>query len=360
MKRLASGFGVVTVATLVLAGTALAGTGGSTGIAPLQPTIGTAAAFDKSPPLRDMRMIAPGAQQQSWVRPMATDRSLVGRVANTKHQPDGALQNGEAPNAMPAPLFTFEGPSNADNLNIFGFRVNPPDPVGDVGSHNYVAMVNLTFAIYSKTGTLQYGPADTGTLWQGFSVPDCTEPNGDPIVVYDEISNRWILSQFTSRWSRILELRRGLDDPRSARFVLPLCVLDRAFFPDYPKYGVMSDALYITTREFGPTVEYQIGVYAIDRHDLIGGPSDPDRRFVLPRRRCRSPLPPGRRDPAGRPRWEEEAARAQSGVLRGDDGRRLRLRGAVRRDQLVRGRRRLQPPGDLDVRPHRVDTDGAV
>ena len=154
MKRLASGFGVVTVATLVLAGTALAGTGGSTGIAPLQPTIGTAAAFDKSPPLRNMRMIAPGARQRSWVRPMATDRSLVGRVANTKHQADGALQNGEAPNAMPAPLFTFEGPSNADNLNIFGFRVNPPDPVGDVGSHNYVAMVNLTFAIYSKTGTL--------------------------------------------------------------------------------------------------------------------------------------------------------------------------------------------------------------
>ena len=226
-EKLASGFGVVTVATLVLAGTALAGTGGSTGIAPLQPTIGTAAAFDKSPPLRDMRMIAPGGQQQSWVRPMATDRSLVGRVANTKHQPDGALQSGEAPNAMPAPLFTFEGPSNADNLNIFGFRVNPPDPVGDVGNHNYVAMVNLAFAIYSKTGTLQYGPADIGDALAGLQRPGLhgAERRSDRRLRRD--LEPLDPEPVHGGWARILELRRRLHDPRSARFVLPLRVLDR-------------------------------------------------------------------------------------------------------------------------------------
>jgi hypothetical protein len=195
MRRLLAALIAATVAALVVAaGSAFAGAGGSTGIAPLQPTIGTAAAFDKSPPLRDMRMIAPGAgQQQSWVRQPATDRSLVGRVANTKHQTDGALQNGASPNTMPSPLFTFNGPNNVDNLNIFGFRVNPPDPNGDVGSHNYVAMVNLTFAIYSKTGTLQYGPADTGTLWQGFSVPDCTDPSGDPVVLPLRVLDRRVL-----------------------------------------------------------------------------------------------------------------------------------------------------------------------
>ena len=29
-------------------------------------------------------------------------------------------------------LANFEGLSNQDNFNVFGFRVNPPDPVGDV------------------------------------------------------------------------------------------------------------------------------------------------------------------------------------------------------------------------------------
>ena len=37
------------------------------------------------------------------------------------------------PGQFPPPAVNFEGLSNQDNFNIFGFRVNPPDPVGDVG-----------------------------------------------------------------------------------------------------------------------------------------------------------------------------------------------------------------------------------
>ena len=44
------------------------------------------------------------------------------------------------------------GLSNQDNFNVFGFRVNPPDPVGDVGPNHYVEMINLVFAVYSKSG----------------------------------------------------------------------------------------------------------------------------------------------------------------------------------------------------------------
>ena len=88
--------------------------------------------------------------------------------------------------AISSPTQNFEGLSNQDNFNIFGFRVNPPDPVGDVGPNHYVEMINLVFAVYSKTGTLLLGPVDTGTLWAGFAVADCTEPSGDPIVVYDQ------------------------------------------------------------------------------------------------------------------------------------------------------------------------------
>ena len=32
-----------------------------------------------------------------------------------------------------ATIANFEGLSNQDNFNVFGFRVNPPDTVGDVG-----------------------------------------------------------------------------------------------------------------------------------------------------------------------------------------------------------------------------------
>ncbi|TQM63863.1 hypothetical protein [Humibacillus xanthopallidus] len=177
-----------------------------------------------------------------------------------------------------APLANFEGLSNQDNFTIFGGRVNPPDPVGDVGPNHYVEMVNLAYAVYSKTGTLLLGPVDTGTLWQDFAVPDCTDPSGDPIVLYDQLADRWILSQFTTR---------GLDDP-----TLPFynCVAVSTtgdptgsyyryafetenfnFFPDYPKYGVWTDSYVITTREFGPTVEYGIGVYGLEKNKMLNG-----------------------------------------------------------------------------------------
>src|SRR5438128_11946318 len=91
--------------------------------------------------------------------------------------------------AIPSPLQNFEGLSNQDNFDVFGFRVNPPDPNGDVGPNHYVEIVNLVFAVYSKTGTLLLGPVDTGTLWAGFAVPDCTDPSGDPIVLYDQLES---------------------------------------------------------------------------------------------------------------------------------------------------------------------------
>ena len=70
--------------------------------------------------------------------------------------------------------------------------------MGDVGPSHYVAMSNLYFQIYSKAGTSLYGPAANNTLWAGFG-GDCQTNNaGDPIVLYDQLADRWILTQFTS------------------------------------------------------------------------------------------------------------------------------------------------------------------
>ena len=117
---------------------------------------------------------------------------------------DAAVQAEVAPLAIGAPIANFEGLSNQDNFNIFGGRVNPPDPVGDVGPNHYVEMVNLVYGVYSKTGVPLLAPVDTGTLWAGFPIEDCTDPSGDPIVLYDQTTDRWLLTQFTTR---------GLDDP---------------------------------------------------------------------------------------------------------------------------------------------------
>ena len=236
-----------------------------------------AAGFDVSAPLRTLAAArqSAGARSSSAVRDVRPDRGPS--VGANGHTADSALQLSVATAAIPATGANFEGLSNQDNFNLFGFRVNPPDPVGDVGPNHYVEMVNLAFAVYSKTGTLLLGPVDTGTLWAGFAVEDCTDPSGDPIVVYDQLANRWILSQFTTRFSDVPEddvfyncvAISTSGDPTGSYYRYAFTTGHN--FPDYPKYGVWNDSYVITTREFGPTIEYGIGVYALEKNKMING-----------------------------------------------------------------------------------------
>jgi hypothetical protein len=255
------------------------------------PVFAKAAAFDSTPALRDM---AKQAATRRAPKELPPERGPV--VADRGYSGDGALQRdsgvsldarGDArvAQSIASPLANFEGLSNQDNFNVLGGRVSPPDPVGDVGPNHYVEIVNLVFAVYSKSGTLLLGPVAIGQLWAGFAIDDCTDPSGDAIVLYDQIADRWILTQFTTR---------GLDDP-SLPFYNCVAISQTgdptgayfryAFttgfnFPDYPKYGVWRDSYLLTTREFGNVDEsiYGIGVYALERNKMIDG--NPNARAV--------------------------------------------------------------------------------
>jgi hypothetical protein len=242
-------------------------------------------AFDVSKPLKELAKGPPSSRGRAGeVRP---DRGPV--TADRGHSKDEAVQSQVGTLAIPAPSANFEGLSNQDNFNVFGFRVNPPDPVGDVGPNHYVEMINLVFGVYDKAGNLLLGPVDTGSLWAGFPIEDCTDPSGDPIVLYDQTVDRWFLSQFTTR---------GLDDP-SLPFYNCVAISQTGdptgayyryafitqadpdggyFFPDYPKYGVWRDTYVMTTRDFGTVDGYGISVYGLEKNKMVDG--DPKARAV--------------------------------------------------------------------------------
>ena len=231
-----------------------------------------AAAFDVSAPLRSLATARrSAAATSSAVREIRPDRGPTAR-SSSGHTADSAVQSSPVVAATIASTSAnFEGLSNQDNFNVFGFRVNPPDPNGEVGPNHYVEMINLVFAVYSKSGALLLGPVDTGTLWAGFAVPDCTDPSGDPVVLYDQLADRWILSQFTTAGPTFYNCVAisTTGDPTGSfyRYAFSTGVN----FPDYPKYGVWTDSYVITTREFGPTVEYGIGVYGLEKNKMING-----------------------------------------------------------------------------------------
>jgi hypothetical protein len=248
----------------------------------LTPKFSKAVAFDVSPTLRSLRPLAraktfpPNAIIE--VRPEG--RGPEGPQAHRRrpYSADGALQMFNRTPTIPGPLQTFEGMANQDNFNVFGFRVNPGDPNGEVGPNNFVEMINLVFAIYDKAGNLLVGPIDTGSLWTGFPITDCTDPSGDPVVLYDQFMDRWLLSQFTTAGPEFFNCVAisTTSDPTGSYYRYAFSTGPN--FPDYPKYGNWTDSYVITTREFGPTIEYGIGVYALEKNKMVDG--HPDARSV--------------------------------------------------------------------------------
>lgn len=246
-----------------------------------QPQFTNAVAFDVSPTLRSLATAHRAVPSSPGVKEIRPERGPIATSRGFSN--DGALQGSQAtPATIPGTLVNFEGLSNQDNFNIFGFRVNPPDPMGGVGPNNYVELINLVLGVYDKQGNKLLGPMAIGDLWSGFAVPDCTDPSGDPVVLYDQFVDRWILSQFTTRvpvdYNCVAVSQTG--DPTGAYYRYAFTTGTN--FPDYPKYGVWTDSYVITTREFGNLDNtYGIGVYALEKNKMINGQPARAVKFFL-------------------------------------------------------------------------------
>jgi len=140
------------------------------------------------------------------------------------------------------------------------FRVAPPDTTGDVGPNHYVQWVNLRYAVYNLTRdasnnitgfNLATGfPKNGNVVWQGFGGRCESDNDGDPIVQYDQLADRWILTQFavsSTPYTQCVAVSTGPDPTGSYnRYSFSY---DRSF-NDYPKMGVWPDAYYITYNMF--------------------------------------------------------------------------------------------------------------
>ena len=96
-----------------------------------------------------------------------------------------------APN-MPGTQLNFDGISYP-GVSCF---CAPPDPNGAVGATQYVQIVNEGIQVFDKTtGNSVLGPESIESLWSGFGGPCETSGAGDPVVAYDQLANRWVISE---------------------------------------------------------------------------------------------------------------------------------------------------------------------
>jgi hypothetical protein len=190
---------------------------------------------------------------------------------------DPVVQGVPPPAAIPAPLTSFEGISNQDNSSVYGGYVVPPDTVGDVGPNHYVQAVNLLFRVFSRTGTALTAPLPISTLFAPIGGICATSDDGDPIVLYDPLADRWLITQFAdaSPSHQCVALSRT-GDPTGSYFLYDF-PMPNSKFNDYPKFGVWPDAYYMSDNQFDPAFE-GAGVFAFNRAKMLAG--DPTAGYI--------------------------------------------------------------------------------
>jgi hypothetical protein len=193
--------------------------------------------------------------------PPATQAPPAAQRSNTLNLSPGT--------AAPPPVqVDFEG------IPATGFL--PPDTVGAVGRSHYIQAVNTAFAIYDKSGTLLVGPLPINALWAGFGGACEKQNNGDPIVRYDHLADRWLVSQFAlpgPDLHQCVAISRTGDPVAGGWFLYDFPTIDTAsgafVFPDYPKIGIWPDAYYMGTQRGFPNGG--LDVWAFDRERMLAG-----------------------------------------------------------------------------------------
>jgi hypothetical protein len=152
--------------------------------------------------------------------------------------------------SIPGPILTWAG------IPFPGVVCNcaPPDTNGDVGKTQYVQIVNEGVQVFNKTtGASLFGPVAIRSLWAGFGGVCETAGSGDPVVVYDSLADRWVVSQFAVPSGAAVPQDECIAVSRSgdATGAYYRCQFHlTGNFLDYPKLGVWPDGYYMSANIF--------------------------------------------------------------------------------------------------------------
>ncbi|MDT0646856.1 T9SS type A sorting domain-containing protein [Zunongwangia sp. F260] len=181
---------------------------------------------------------------------------------------DPALQSkmGEVPSK--APILSYEAVSS---------RSTPTDPTGFVGPNHYINAWNSAFSIWDKEGNQLMPPASLASIGGEFT----GENLGDPIVVYDEFADRYLISQFSDTpESFLIAVSRGPDPLNDGWFTYRFTT--NGVLPDYPKISVWGDGYYITTNKNANTAGQSQVIYVVERDKMLQGETAGILAFPLP------------------------------------------------------------------------------
>ena len=115
-------------------------------------------------------------------------------------------------------------------------------------------------------------PKNGNVVWQGFGGRCQSDNDGDPIVQYDQLADRWVLTQFAvsgTPYTQCVAVSTS-PDPTGTYFRYAFSY-DRSF-NDYPKMGVWPDAYYISYNMFRNGRSFTGNtICALERAQMLAG-----------------------------------------------------------------------------------------
>jgi len=199
---------------------------------------------------------------------------------------DLALQAQAPALKQPPAATTYEGVGDGFSgpAGIFSVNGVPPDSDGEVGPNHYVSLVNSAFAVLSKTsGSALFGPVATNTIFAGFGGQCEAQDDGDGVVLYDSLADRWFVTQFAVSlpdpyfYQCVAVSQTGDPTGQWFRYSFPY-----AEFNDYGKFGVWPDGYYATYNTFAPSgASTGARLCAFDRTSMLSGAPATQQCFQL-------------------------------------------------------------------------------
>ena len=231
---------------------------------PISPTYtGTGVYHGLSQPLRDLPSLTPDEYEKMEIDAMKPrnedmrERQYPFAATALPKGDDPAWQRemGKTP-GLKAALLSFDG----QNSPYF-----PPDANGVAGPNHYMQTINSVYAIYNKSGVLVAGPTNLNLLFGSVTGSGCND--GDPIALYDEQADRWLIVEFSICGANdyMLVAVSQTNDPTGSWHRYSFDVDD---MPDYEKIGIWQDGYYMATNNAAAGKK---DIYVMERNKMLTG-----------------------------------------------------------------------------------------
>ena len=250
----------------------------TTSVATFGPNVGAGTYDGESPAVSDLPVI----QFPSVTTVKSRDNESLHPNTTPLAVNDPVVQQAAGTAPSLSPIVNFDGgclpfgsfPCGKDKAS--GCGCLPPDTNGEAGANQYVEMVNTNFIVFSKTGKVLRPSTAINQLWSKTKSECATHNDGDPVVVYDQLANRWLLSQFIvansgEQYGECVAISKTSN--ATGAYYLYTFLFGYDTFFDYPKIGVWPDGYYMSANEFpnSSVTSSGAGAFVFERSQMLQG-----------------------------------------------------------------------------------------